>query len=258
MVATLNSHGITVSLVSHGHQEPVAELVAEILAQPLVTRVVLTLNVPQTLELPDSDRLFIIANDTPKGFGANHNQAFLQCRDAYFLVLNPDVELTPGLFASLITCQQTTGAAVVAPAVFARNATREDSWRRFPTLWSLVLKACGHDQSMLNPCSDICYPDWVAGMCMLFEARAFKQLGGFDQRYYLYYEDVDICARAWLRGLTVAGCAQARLVHDGQRASRRDWQHLRWHIASMVRYLWQYRGALKVLTKPGSDPHRGH
>lgn len=46
----------------------------------------------------------------------------------------------------------------------------------------------------------IIYPDWVGGMFMLFRRETFAQLGGFDQRYFLYYEDVDLCARLNLQG----------------------------------------------------------
>ena len=243
---------ITVSVVSHGHDLPVADLITQLLAQPVVTRLVLTLNVPQRLDLPTDERLLVISNDSPRGFGQNHNQAFAHVLGEYFLVLNPDVGLTPALLSLLLDCQQAAGAAVVAPAVFASNGTRQDSWRQFPTLRGLFAKALGHDTSQVTPETDshLTYPDWVAGMCMLFDAKAYRQLGGFDERYYLYYEDVDICARTWLRGMTVAGCNRARLVHDGQRASHRNWQHLRWHVASMLRYLWQYRSTSQVITKP--------
>lgn len=250
MAADMSNEWITVSLVSHGHDMPVAELVAQIMAQPLVTRVVLTLNVPQTLTLPDDDGLVVINNATPKGFGENHNQAFVHAVGKYFVVLNPDVGLTPGLFDALVACQQATSAAVVAPSVLGTDGSPQNSWRRFPTVHSLMLKAMGRDSSMTKPLRPVTYPDWVAGMCMLFDANAFRQLGGFDKRYFLYYEDVDICARAWLQGMLVAGCSKARLVHDGQLASHRQWRHLRWHLASMLRYLWQYRGAFGKIVKP--------
>lgn len=250
MLADTSSRPITVSLVSHGHDLPVAELVTQILAQPLVARVILTLNVPQTLALPDNDSLVVIYNATPKGFGENHNQAFVHAVGEYFVVLNPDVSLTPGLFDTLVAYQQTCHAAVVAPAVFGADGARQGSWRRFPTVRSLVAKAMGRDSSIITPRLPVTYPDWVAGMCMLFDANAYRRLGGFDERYFLYYEDVDICARAWLQGMLVAGCSESRLVHDGQLASHRQWRHLRWHLASMLRYLWQYRGAFSKLTKP--------
>jgi hypothetical protein len=234
---------ITVSLVSHDHGEPITHLVTQLLADPCVAQVILTLNVPERSALPDDDRLTLIQNPTPLGFGQNHNQAFAHCQSDYFVVLNPDVGYTSGLFEALAACQAATGAAIVAPAVFDSLGQRQDSWRRFPTLTDLIKKALGHDPSIWLPAGDITYPDWVAGMCMLFDKKAFKALGGFDERFYLYYEDVDICARAWQLGWSVAGCEKAKLIHDGQRASHRQWQHFRWHVRSFVRY-WRTHRAL--------------
>ena len=253
MKGDLSDTTITVSLVSHGHHEPIAELVAQMLEQPRIAKIVLTLNVPQRLELPASDRLTVIHNEQPKGYGENHNQAFLHAVGRYFVVLNPDVSLTPDLFDALVACQKSCGAALVAPSVFASDGSRQDNWRQFPTVRSLVAKSLGRDTSIVSPAGDITYPDWVAGMCILFEVNAYKNLRGFDESYYLYYEDVDICVRAWLNGMTVAGCSHARLAHDGQRASHRHWRHLRWHLASMLRYFRKYHRALGAITKPDSN-----
>lgn len=249
----ITTGSITVSLVSHGHDLPVANLVRDLLAETTVARLVLTLNLPQSLDLADNEKLIVINNTHPKGFGQNHNQAFTHCQSPYFLVLNPDVGFEPGVFAKLATCQAQTAAAIVAPAVVSAAGVEQDSWRQFPTLAGLVKKALGHDTSVVKPEAAITYPDWVAGMCMMFEQNAYRQLKGFDERYHLYYEDVDICARAWLRGYQIVGCSTARLTHDAQRASRRQWNHLRWHLKSMLRYLLTYRTKLKSINKPSQS-----
>lgn len=240
---------ITVSLVSHGHGPSVVGLVHQLLADPLVDRLVLTLNVPEALDLPKTDRLLTINNDQPLGFGQNHNQAFAHCHSRYFLVLNPDVGLTPGFLQALVDCQDQTGAAVVAPSVFDTQGRRQDSWRQFPTLFMLAQKALGHDPSICLPMGPVTHPDWVAGMCMLFDKEAFKALAGFDEGFYLYYEDVDICARAWRQGWMVAGCETARLVHDGQRASHRQWRYFRWHLSSLARYWRKHHAMARARSK---------
>ena len=75
---------------------------------------------------------------------------------------------------------------------------------------------------------------------MLFDSEAFRALKGFDERFFLYYEDVDICARVWQSGAMAVGYAAATITHDARRASRREWQHMRWHAQSMARYFWKY------------------
>lgn len=251
---------LTVSLVSHGHASLLSPMLATLLADPLVGCVVLTLNVPERIDLLEKNdgiepaKLLLRRNKKPLGFGENHNQAFAYCQTPYFVVINPDVILAPDTFESLIAWQQRTLAAIVAPQVFAPDGKRQDSWRRFPTIANLVMKALGHDPSLIKPDPDahFVYPDWVAGMCMLFKRDAYQQLGGFDERYHLYYEDVDICARAWLSGFTVLACQRSKIVHDARRASRRQWRHMRWHARSLIRYLWKYKGSLSNIVKPPS------
>jgi hypothetical protein len=79
--------------------------------------------------------------------------------------------------------------------------------------------------------------DWVAGMFMLFAKKTFERLNGFNERYFLYYEDVDICARLNLAGLKVMVNPAARVVHYAQHSSHRSLKYLRWHISSLYRFL---------------------
>jgi GT2 family glycosyltransferase len=79
-------------------------------------------------------------------------------------------------------------------------------------------------------------PDWVAGMFMLFCGDAFRRMGGFDEKYFLYYEDVDLCARIRLAGWRVAVCPTVTAIHDARRASHRSMRYFRWHLTSILRY----------------------
>jgi hypothetical protein len=81
-------------------------------------------------------------------------------------------------------------------------------------------------------------PDWVAGMFMLFRREVFAEMSGFDERYFLYYEDVDLCRRLRRRGYDVRLVPTVTAVHDARRESRRSLRHLRWHLASMARFLF--------------------
>lgn len=233
---------ITVSIVSHGHGEQVSQLVNQVLSDPLVGHVILTFNRPETLALPDSDRLVIVRNAHPKGFGANHNAAFKQCKTSLFCVLNPDIVLREDSLAQLKQALSSDQAAVAGPMVLATDGSQEDSWRVFPTLFTLLLKALGKDTTAIRRAADHAWiaPDWVAGMCMLFQADSFRRVHGFDERFFLYYEDVDICARLWNANETVIAAPKSIVVHDAQRASHHNLTHMRWHLASMGRYLLRY------------------
>ena len=71
---------------------------------------------------------------------------------------------------------------------------------------------------------------------MLFQSAAFLELGGFDERYFLYYEDVDICARLRLAGHEIVVCPWVSVVHAARRESHQKLQYLAWHIASITRF----------------------
>ena len=236
------TNSVTVSIVSHNHGNQVSRLVDQVLADPLVNRLVLTLNIPELLKLPQSHRLTIVENERPKGFGANHNSAFMYCNTPLFCVLNPDIELREDSFAELAQTLCEHQAGVAGPKVLAADGRQEDSWRAFPTPQKLLLKAFGRDKTImrLEESAESLFPDWVAGMCMLFRSDSFRQVGGFDERFFLYYEDVDICVRLWNAKEKIVAAPRSVVEHNAQRASHRNLTHMRWHLISMARYLLLY------------------
>lgn len=230
---------IAVSIVSHGHGAMVGALLNQVLACPEVRQVIVTYNVPEELPPCSDRRVEIIRNPSPQGFGANHNAAFQRCREPFWCVLNPDIELPQNPFPALLGAFADDSIGLVAPLVTHPTGGLEDSIRRFPTLTTLVLKQMGFDNSRysVRPNDLEFSPEWVAGMFMLFRTATFTTLNGFDEDYYLYYEDVDICWRAWRTGQKVVVCPSVFVIHDARRASRVNWQHRRWHLASMLRFL---------------------
>jgi N-acetylglucosaminyl-diphospho-decaprenol L-rhamnosyltransferase len=81
-------------------------------------------------------------------------------------------------------------------------------------------------------------------MFMLFRRQDYSRLHGFDEQFFLYYEDVDICVRAWQQGMLILACPRMSVIHDARRYSRRNALHMRWHLASMARYFWKHWGRL--------------
>lgn len=234
---------ITVSIVSHGHGAMIDRLVSQLQKCPEVRQIILTLNIPELSEIRADGLVSLIVNSSPKGFGANHNAAFIACRETFYCVLNPDIELSGNPFPALLQCLEDRQVALVAPLILTPDGVVEDSARYFPTLWSLLRKVfVGQDGRYASDLGrPIVFPDWVAGMFMLFRSASFEQLGGFDERYFLYYEDVDICRRIGQAGMQVGLCPSVSAIHDARRDSHRSLPHLRWHLASMTRYLTKSR-----------------
>ena len=145
------------------------------------------------------------------------------------------------------------GAALAAPRTVTPGGIEQDSIRRFPTPLGLLLKAAGKSNGAypLTEVQGSFFPEWVGGMFMLFRSDAFKRIGGFDEGFYMYYEDVDICARLWRSGMRVVACPGVSVVHAAQRASHRETRYLRWHLASMARYFWKHCGRLPKVVEAG-------
>lgn len=238
---------ISISIVSHGQGDLVGEALADLAQFRDVARfeVILTKNLPELLPFSIEGfpyPLRVIENAVPKGFGANHNAAFLLANGLWFCVMNPDIRLPTNPFPALLEDIESQDAALIAPAVVGHTGRIEDSIRRFPTPLSLLAKLLGRHDGRYSYCigEDAFTADWVAGMFMMFRAGDFRHLSGFDERFHLYYEDVDICARMWESGRKVLACPKACVTHHARRASRSNLRYMRWHASSMARYLGKH------------------
>lgn len=232
---------VSISVVSHGQIALAKELLGDIAAHcDAGIEVILTLNIPEELPFSAGDYPFaltVIRNQAPKGFGANHNQAFRAAGGEFFCVLNPDIRFGADPFPALRACLADRSAGVAAPLVLGSDGGIEDSARRFPSPLRILCKVFGGCRGGDYAVGEEpIHPDWAGGMFLLFPRALFERLGGFDERYFLYYEDVDICARLTLLGRRVVLCPRVRVVHHARRSSHRDIRYLRWHLKSMMRF----------------------
>jgi GT2 family glycosyltransferase len=232
------SRDITLSVVSHRQNALVNQLLAD-LARVCPERVtlVITENVPDATELVVPLPAVRIVNSEVRGFGANHNAAFKHCMTPYFCVANPDIRLPADPFPPLVASLE--HAAVAGPLVRSPDGKVEDSARRFPTAAALLKKFFVEKREPDYPVdAGPQRVDWIAGMFMLFRREAFESVGGFDEAYFLYYEDVDICHRLQRRrGSRAIYDPRAEVVHDARRASRRHPALAARHLRSAMRFL---------------------
>lgn len=237
---------ISISVVSHGHGKMVSQLVKQLLAFPEVTRILITLNITESLVLPEDARIQVIENSLPQGFGTNHNAAYLLSDTPFFCVLNPDVSFPVNPFPALLHALETTNASLVVPVVVNQDGVVEDSLRRFITPWGMLkrLAKLSSGAYEVTPGGEPFCPEWAAGMFMLFSRASFSRLRGFDEGYFMYCEDADICTRLWALGGKLVAVPQAVVIHQAQRASRRSFRYLSWHVASMMRYMGRFIGRL--------------
>lgn len=238
---------IRLSMVSHGQARLANQFLQDLAGTPEVDELVVTENIPDApLLLPPGLIARTQRNPSPMGFAGNHNQAFEGCTQPFYCVANPDIRLSSNPFPGLLAAMQDPSVGLVAPLVLGPTGQPEDNARRFPTPWNLALKLAGVDDGRchLTPQSLARPVEWAAGMFLLFRTEAFRDVGGFDAKFHLYYEDVDICARLWKSGWKVMCDPGVTVVHEAQRASRHNFRYMRWHAASMARYFGKHLGRL--------------
>ncbi len=148
------------------------------------------------------------------GYGSGANRGAAGCSAEFLLVCNPDVVVEVSALDRLVEALEADRAlAVVGPKVLEPDGTRYPSARRFPSL----LESAGHAlaglvapdnrftrryrMSDLDTTEQTTRVDWVSGSFMFWRRAAFEELGGFDEAYFMYGEDVDICWRAHRGGL---------------------------------------------------------
>lgn len=240
---------ISVSIVSHGQGGLVNLLLEDLRKFDGLSKIILTLNIPE--EAPPvanqlRDRVIILRNALPQGFAKNHNSAFAYCETPYFCVINPDVRIHDNPFPELVSAIEQNNVGMSAPLVTDREGNVEDSMRLFPTPFHILLKAVSHqnDAYKLKEGDSRFKPEWVAGMCMLFRRDVYEEIGGFDEGFFLYYEDVDICVRLWKKQIGLIACPKVTIIHDARRASHRNLRYFRWHLGSMMRFFLKHWGRL--------------
>lgn len=266
MSDTNSERRIVVSVVSHGQGQLVARLLEDlsVLCDHSKLRVIVTVNIPEPLPFASNSLpfpLLLVQNASPKGFGANHNAAFKTMEGDVFCVLNPDIRLTEDPFPVLLKGLDETQAGLVAPLIVnplglpGSNARcMINPFRILRRIFRRIFKLEKRLDYEIG--TSLIAPDWIGGMFMLFSSRPFADVGGFDERYYMYCEDADICARLHNRGHGIWLIPVIRVIHHARAASHRNIRHLWWHIASLARFFILHRNwhrAARTIAKVGAE-----
>lgn len=262
---TANMHlasgvNFSISVVSHGHADFIESLLKDILRlQREDLEVIITWNLTsESISFAEKFpglQIREIRNRLPAGFGQNHNRAFASSIGKNFVVLNPDISLERDPFEPILKILQQCDHCICAPTILGPDSTIEDSARHFPSPLSLaaklVAKILRRDMHVekIPDLGSLLAPDWIAGMFMAMPRQIFQGLGGFNEKYHLYYEDVDLCARARLSGIDIYVIKEAVAIHHAQRSSHREFRFLKWHLQSALRFFLSRAYFLHTFTK---------
>jgi hypothetical protein len=244
---------VTLLIVSHGQQRMVERALASLARTPprLPYEIVLLENKGPVLApvsciagLPV--RAFV--NPNPVGLAQNINRAFRHARGELVCILNPDVEFVEDVISPLAGLVLRRDADIAAPTIVDRRGRVLQAARRVPRPRELVARRLAPwRRTSPDPSPSDTGAAWLAGTFLLMQRGTFQSLAGFDERYHLYFEDVDFGCRARLAGFRLLRSPSLRLQHEAARRSRTHVRYLAWHIASAVQFFRSptYQAALR-------------
>lgn len=185
-----------------------------------------------------------------RGYGAGHNALLADVREGFCLVLNPDVELAPdSLRWGLTTLRDCPDAVLLCPRGEDGRGQPAHLAKAYPSVLVLALRAAGpgwlrerfrrqlaayarHDLETARAPVAITL---ASGCFMLLRAPALAAAGGFDERYFLYFEDYDLSLRLASRGQLLY-VPQMRIRHHGGESAGKGWRHRGWFLRSAWRF----------------------
>jgi GT2 family glycosyltransferase len=182
----------------------------------------------------------LIVNARNLGFGAANNLALRQVTTPYALLLNPDCIPNAPFFVDLIeAAAMFPDATVIAPHLLRRDGEVELSYRWPSSLWkSRGPKADG-------PCS----VGFVCGAAMLLKMSAMEKIGLFDESFFLYYEDEDLCQRIFMAKENIVLVPKIEIAHlsrssvKGRNPLKSEFQRGFHHVQSKLLFKRKYFGA---------------
>jgi GT2 family glycosyltransferase len=197
----------------------------------------------------------IVLNSKNEGFARANNQAVSKSRGKYLLLLNPDtLVLDKSLDGLLQFMEENSDAGAAGPTLLYPDGTRQPSCRRFPTPMNVFFgrnSLLTHwfpgnrfTQSYLRLDLDGCEEeevDWVTGACMIIRRDTFQNVGGFDETFFLYVEDADLCYRLLKNGWKVFFVPEAQVIHQyGASVKSSKRQSMKEHNLGMYRFFLKH------------------
>jgi len=192
------------------------------------------------------------------GWGQGNNFGAASAQGEHLLIINPDTTLDPHALEKMADYLQAhPDAGIIGPQLIFPDGTIRDSYRTFPTIPDVLIK-----RTFLR----FCFPnrmrkylqldesphetrevDWIVGACLFMRRELFESLGSFDSRYFLFFDDIDLCRRCKDAGKRVVFFAEAK-AHDSQHRLSEGGifsfffkRSVRTHVADAIKYFWKWR-----------------
>jgi GT2 family glycosyltransferase len=194
--------------------------------------------------------LELVAGHGNVGYGRANNIVLPRLHSDFHLVMNPDVELEPdAILAAIRALEADSSVGLAAPDVRGSAGERQYLCKRYPSVWVLFLRGFApaalrrafarslerYEMRDVLGSSTYAPVPLASGCFMVLRTALFRAVGGFDPRFFMYFEDYDLSLRVG-REAKVAFVPAARIVHHGGEAAAKGPRHVRWFLRSAWRF----------------------
>lgn len=203
------------------------------------------------VEMPS---LKIICNKSNLGYGRAHNKVIHTCKSRYHLILNPDVVLDEQcLKKGIQLLQDNEDVIAVSPSVTDGKENLQYLTKNYPSLLDLLLRALNskilcnifdkrladYENRSIVDTGKIAQVPIISGCCMLCRSDNLRKVGGFDKRYFLYFEDFSLSLEMGKTGKLVY-YPEMKIIHFGGNAARKGFKHIYYFTRSAILFFNTY------------------
>lgn len=223
---------LTVQIVNWNAREPLRAALRAILAHPprFEYEIIVLDNASSDGSMQMLEKEFpevkLLVSEQNLGFSRGHNLAARAAQGKYLFILNPDTEVLPNALDLLVAyAEQHPDVAIIGPKILNPDGSLQYSCRRFPNPAAALFRNTPLGKLFPNnpytrdylmtdwDHNSIREVDWVSGAALFIRREVFDQLGGFDERFFMYCEDTDLCYRAWQAGYKVVYYPGPKIRH---------------------------------------------
>jgi len=244
---------ITATIVMYKNdKEMLRKAIFSFLATPLPKKLFLVDNSPSDIlrhEFEHEDLEYIyIGNNLGYGRANNYVSQFIKDNSSYHLVLNPDVYFDKNVVLELINeLEKDNNLTVIAPKTLYPDGVFQHSCRRYPSFLELLSRRLRIFKSITDrgeykdlDLSSAFHPDFIQGAFLLFRTEDYVALKGFDKRYFMYMEDVDICRKIDLSGKKKLYYPGVKIYHHYTQGSAKNLKLFFHHFFSAIQYFYKW------------------
>ncbi|MCI9530646.1 MAG: glycosyltransferase [Lachnospiraceae bacterium] len=249
---------ISIAIVAYHNEEDVRNAVCSIMghtADVVSKKIYIIDNSTQQNGLGELEREWPQVEYLPTGrnlgFGRGHNYVLSRLDSKFHAIVNPDILLVEDSLSALMGFLEKTGAGMAVPRLLDTEGKLQAVYRREVTVADMGIRMFLHShfkkRQAYHTMQDMDYGKpfqvpFAQGSFLVVRTKLLQELGGFDERYFMYMEDADLCRTVNLVS-SLWYCPDTGVIHKWERGSHKDRKLLKAHIVSMVRYFrkWGWR-----------------